>query len=120
MLMKRILLLNIVIILTGFSFSYGGTSVAGTYRCWSYNVSGGAGSCRLSPPMILNPDGTYQMSSERGTYTVKGDTIILSESKIRGPGKLQNGNQIVFEYSYKGLNHTVTYLCQDCVAIPKK
>jgi hypothetical protein len=53
------------------------------------------------------------MSSERGTYTVKGDQIVLSESQIRGPGRLQGGNQIVFEYSYRGQPHTVTYLKQD-------
>lgn len=65
---------------------------------------------------MLRTDGTYQVSSERGTYSVKNDQIILSESKIRGPGRLQNGNQIVFEYEYNGWKHTVTYLCGDCVA----
>lgn len=90
------------------------SSIAGTYRCRSYNVSGGGGSCKLAPIMVLKPDGTYNMSSEHGTYKVKGDQIFLSESKIRGPGKIMAGNQIVFEYSYRGLQHTVTYGCQDC------
>ena len=88
--------------------------VPGQYRCWSYNVSGGGGSCRLAPPLVLNSDGTYQMSSERGTYKVQGAKVILSESRIRGPGTLQDGNRIVFEYDYKGMHHTVTYACQRC------
>lgn len=83
--------------------------LAGTYRCWSFNV-GGAGRRCTSPPLVLHPDGTYEMSSERGTYTVEGDDVILSESKIRGRGHLQGGNQIVFEYDFQGLRHRVTYL----------
>lgn len=84
--------------------------IAGSYRCWHYNVSGGFGNCRLAPPIILNTDGTYSMSSEKGTYKITGSTILLSESKIRGPGTIVEGNKIRFEYSYKGLQHTVTYL----------
>lgn len=94
-----------------------GSSVAGTYRCRSFNV-GGAGRRCTSPPLVLHPDGTYQMSSERGTYTVEGDQVILSESKIRGPGRLQGGNEIVFEYEYRGLRHTVAYMRQEGAAIP--
>ncbi|MDP2646254.1 MAG: hypothetical protein Q8P24_15045 [Desulfobacterales bacterium] len=90
------------------------SSLVGMYRCRSYNVSGGGGSCRLAPPMVLNSDGTYNMSSEHGTYEIKDDQIFLSKSKIRGPGKIKAGHQIVFEYSYRGLQHTVTYGCQDC------
>jgi hypothetical protein len=58
------------------------------------------------------------MSSERGTYTVQGEQIVLSASTIRGPGRIQQGNQIVFEYAYQGKQHTVTYACQDCVSAP--
>lgn len=94
-------------------------SVAGRYRCWSYNVSGGGGSCRMAPPLVLHQDGTYEMSSERGTYTVEGDRIALSKSAIRGPGRLQNGNQIVFDYNHRGRRHTVTYLCQECAPSPE-
>ena len=90
------------------------SQTAGQYRCWSYNVSGGGGSCRLAPPLVLNSDGTYQMSSEKGTYKVQDGRLVLSESKIRGPGKLQGGNRIIFEYDYKGMRHTVTYACQSC------
>lgn len=85
--------------------------VAGSYRCYSYNVSGGGGGdCRLFAPIVLNTNGTYSVSSEKGTYTVKGDIITLSESKLRGPGKLIGGTQIRFEYDYNGWHHTITYL----------
>lgn len=86
------------------------SSLSGTYRCWSYNVQGAGKSC-TSPPLVLHSDGTYSMSSEQGTYSVNGDFITLSESKIRGSGKiLENGMQIRFEYEYNGWTHTVTYL----------
>ncbi len=89
-------------------------SIAGNYRCVSYNVSGGGGSCRLAPPLTLNPDGTYRMSSERGAWRVVGDRVHLSESKIRGPGRLAQDNRIIFEYTYRGWQHTITYRCTDC------
>jgi hypothetical protein len=92
-------------------------SIAGTYRCWSFNV-GGAGRRCTSPPIVLHPDGTYEISSEWGTYSVLGDQVVLSESKIRGPGRLQGGNQIVFEYEYRGLPHTVTYVRQEDAPAP--
>lgn len=86
-------------------------SLAGSYRCWSYNVSGsGGGDCRLYAPIVLTAQGTYSMSSEQGTYTVSGTIINLSESKIRGPGTLVGGTQIRFEYDYNGWHHVITYL----------
>lgn len=88
-----------------------GARLAGRYDCWMQNVGGSGGHCATgTPPIILNADGTYSMSREKGTYTVKGDTVVLSESKLRGPGHLRDGNKIVFEYDYQGLHHTVTYL----------
>ncbi|HYD78181.1 MAG TPA: hypothetical protein VEC06_00090 [Paucimonas sp.] len=86
----------------------------GTYRCWSYNVSGGGGTCRLAPPIVINPDGTYQESRTSGTYQASGGRITFSESKIRGSGHIADHNRIVFEYDYNGRRHTVTYLCQEC------
>lgn len=85
--------------------------LTGTYRCWQYNVDGAGGSCRLVPPFVFEADYTYAMSSEKGTYTVAGTTLNLSESQIRGPGTiLENGNQIRFEYDYSGRHTVVTYL----------
>lgn len=88
-------------------------SLSGTYRCWSFNV-GGIGQKCTSPPIVFTADGSYTMSSERGTYTANGDTVVLSESKIRGPGTLlEDKRQIRFEYTYNGLAQTVTYLKQE-------
>ena len=113
---RLVLVSFIALVVTGMSPAVGhaGTAVAGAYRCWSYNVSGGGGSCRMAPPLVLHPDGTYQMSSEQGTYTVSGDHITLSASTLRGPGRMQHGHQIVFTYLYRGWQHTITYRCQDC------
>ena len=84
------------------------TGVAGTYRCASFNVDGRGGRC-TSPPLVLQTGGQYQMSSEHGTYTVRNNRIFLSESRIRGAGRLQGDTEIVFEYTYRGLPQTVTY-----------
>ena len=89
-------------------FAMGATSeIAGTYRCVSQNVGGAGGRCS-SPPLILNVDGTYQMSSEHGSYRIAGNRLYLSESRLRGAGQI-SGNELIFEYSYHGLNQTVTY-----------
>ncbi|GEM_PF-6150038 len=86
-------------------------SLDGSYRCWSYNVSGGgSGNCRLFAPIVLKSNGTYSVSSERGTYKVKGSIITLSKSKLRGAGKIIDGNKIRFEYDYNSRHHVVTYL----------
>lgn len=88
----------------------------GTYRCWSYNVSGGGGNCRLSPPIVLRADGTYQESSTSGTYRIEGNRIHFSKSTVRGAGEITGENRITFEYDYRDWHHTVTYLCQECSA----
>lgn len=81
--------------------------LAGTYRCASFNVGGRGGRC-TGPPLILRADRTYQMSSEKGRYAVSNGRVVLSASKIRGSGHIL-GNEIVFQYQYAGLAHTVTY-----------
>jgi hypothetical protein len=81
--------------------------IAGTYRCVSQNVGGAGGRC-TSPPLLLNVDRTYQMSSEHGSYRIAGNRLYLSESRLRGTG-LISGNDLIFEYSYHGLMQTVTY-----------
>lgn len=86
-----------------------------TYRCWISNVEGIAGKC-TSPAFVLKKNGTYTMSSEKGTYTAKGDKIYFSESKLRGAGTFQeNKQQIVFNYKYNGRQQIVTYLTLDNV-----
>lgn len=88
----------------------------GVYRCSSYNVSGGGGSCRNMPRLVLNADGTYQYSSTRGRWSVRNDSLVLSQSTLWGPGKLLGGNTIRFEYDYRGWHHVVTWVCTDCAS----
>ncbi len=81
---------------------------AGTYRCARVNINGEARQCD-SPPMVLNPDGTYRIWGEEGTYKIRKDRLILSHSKKRGPGHIQPNHEIVFAFTYKGKKHEVTF-----------
>ena len=93
-------------------------SVAGTYRCWMFNVAGAGKRCTNSA-LVLKENGQYMMGNEKGTYKIKNGKIILSESKFRGSGQFQeHGNQIMFEYTYRGWPQTVTYLKQDLGGVP--
>jgi hypothetical protein len=87
----------------------------GVYRCWSFEISGGAGNCRLSPPITIRADGTYDDIATQGTWRVRGNRITFSESNSRGPGLVKD-NRIVFEYDFRGMRHKVTYACQECAA----
>jgi hypothetical protein len=109
---KRILVS--LLLLFGAGAAQAGSVPAGTYRCWQYNVSGGGGTCRFASPIELNADGTYKESRTVGTYEVREGRVYFSKSTIRGPGRLEGGNRIRFEYDYKGFHHDVTYLCRDC------
>lgn len=86
-------------------------ALVGSYRCRSYNVSGGGGgNCRLMPPIILKKDGTYSISSERGTFKVKKRKLMLSAGKIRGKGSLSADNKAMsFTYLYRGWKHVIVY-----------
>jgi hypothetical protein len=88
--------------------------VAGTYRCASYTVSGGGGSCRTFQPLVLQPDGTYEHSSTRGSWTVQDGRLYLSESKLWGPGEILGSDTLRFQYEYRGWRHTVTWVCAEC------
>ncbi|MBI2314027.1 MAG: PDZ domain-containing protein [Betaproteobacteria bacterium] len=88
----------------------------GTYRCASYNVSGGGGSCRNFQPLVLHPDGAYQYSSTRGQWRVQGGRLVLSESTLWGPGEIIGQDTLRFEYDYRGWHHVVTWVCQECGA----
>lgn len=93
---------------------------SGTYRCSSYNVSGGGGSCRHLSPLKLNADGSYQHSSTRGRWSVRNGKLLLSGSKLWGAGKILGRDTLRFEYDYRGWRHVVTWVCQGCaVAEPR-
>lgn len=87
---------------------YGQSQVAGTYHCAGLDVNGRSGPCN-SPSLTLYADGNYQIWGEQGTYTVQGDRLYLSQSKKRGPGRLQGANEIVFEYIYRRQKYRVTF-----------
>lgn len=108
--MKKILLSMLMAIFLLSGQALFAESLSGTYRCWHFNVGGKGGACK-SPPILFYPDGRYKMSSEMGTYEVNGNKVTLSESQHRGAGTI-SGEQIQFEYDYKGLHQTVTYLRQ--------
>lgn len=86
----------------------------GTYRCSAYNVSGGGGSCRNMPSLVLDPDGSYRFSSTRGRWSSDGGKLLLSEDRLWGTGELLGSNTVRFEYDYRGWHHTVTWVCQKC------
>lgn len=89
--------------------------MSGTYRCSSYNVSGGGGSCRTMPRLVLDPDGSYRFSSTRGQWSSRKDgQVVLSESRLWGPGTVVAPTTLRFEYDYNGWRHVVTWVCQDC------
>ncbi|MBA4368123.1 MAG: hypothetical protein C0403_10860 [Desulfobacterium sp.] len=90
-----------------------GGLIAGTYRCSSYNVSGGGGSCRTMQPLLLDPDGTYQYSSTRGHWSIQNGKLFLSDSKLWGDGAILGNDTIRFEYDYRGLRHVVTWICRE-------
>jgi len=90
----------------------------GTFRCVSFNVGGAGGRCTNAPPIDIRPDGSYSESSTTGRYTISNGRILFSQSTIRGPGELIDDNTIRFQYTYKGLAHTATYLCAGCSGTP--
>src|SRR3989338_3222305 len=92
------------------------TLAPGSYRCASYNVSGGGGSCRNMPRLFLNPDGSYQFSSTRGRWSVQGGKLVLSESRLWGAGEILGHDTIRFEYDYRGWRQVVTWSCQACAS----
>lgn len=89
--------------------------MVGTYRCRMFNVAGAGKRC-TSPALVLKDNGRYTMGSEKGTWAYEGGELVLSASKIRGPGKVQvgaNGMRVIFEYTYQKWPHVVTYERQD-------
>ena len=88
-------------------------SLAGTFRCWQFNVDGYGGSCRTLSPIVLAADGSYSISTTTGKYTVTAGTITLSESQYWGAGMVkESGQQIYFNYTYQNKHYEVTYLRQ--------
>jgi hypothetical protein len=121
--MKRLWM--IVALCAGVLMSAGGHARAqssallpGSYRCLSYNVSGGGGSCANMPRLTLNPDGAYEYSSTRGRWSLHDGRLVLSASEFWGPGAIVGRDTVRFEYDYRGWHHVVTWVCQGCTTVP--
>jgi hypothetical protein len=57
----------------------------------------------------MNPDGSYQMLAEHGTYEIlRGHWLVLSATKNHGRARL-NGKEIIFEFFSAGKKSTITY-----------
>jgi hypothetical protein len=82
--------------------------VAGTYRCTGVEIGRRQARC-TSPPLTLYADGCYRIWGEEGTYRVRGRLLLLSQSKKRGHGRLGPNRQLVFNFTYKGQKHRVTF-----------
>ena len=100
------------------ALAQGGTLTPGSYRCASYNVSGGGGSCRNMPRLLLHADQSYQFSSTQGRWLAQDGRLQLSESKLWGPGQILGPDTVRFDYDYRGWHHTVTWICQPCGSAP--
>lgn len=84
------------------------SQVAGTYRCMTIQAGTKSRPC-TSPSLVLYADGSYEIWGEEGTYTVQGKWVILSHSKKRGPGRLQPGRRIIFEFHTRGKKTEVIF-----------
>jgi hypothetical protein len=83
--------------------------LAGKYRCVKIEFDRQSGACQ-SPPLILSSDGSYQIWGERGTYqVVRGQWLVLSHSKRRGMGHIENPHEIIFEYRVDKRTYRVTF-----------
>lgn len=83
--------------------------LAGKYRCVKIEFDRLSGACQ-SPPLILSSNGSYQIWGERGTYQVmNGQWLVLSHSKRRGVGHIENPHEIIFEYRVNGRTCRVTF-----------
>lgn len=75
--------------------------VAGRYVCSEAKIAGKSVTC-TSPPLVLNSDGSYQLRGLEGHYSVRGQWLVLSRTKIPSRGELQTGHRIIFRYRDHG------------------
>lgn len=104
-----------IVILLGLAFVCLGTpahaapALSGTYRCVSVEVGGKLRRCK-APSLEMNPDGSYQILSEHGTYEIlKGHWLVLSAAKNHGRARLDGSRQIIFEFISHGKKSKITY-----------
>lgn len=84
-------------------------SLSGTYKCVSVEIAGKTHQCK-APALEMNPDGSYQILSERGTYEIlKGHWLVLSAAKNHGRARLDGSREIIFEFLSGGKKSKITY-----------
>lgn len=80
--------------------------LVGTWACQSMNVGAYTGRpCRLEPWLRLNAGGSYEWSSEKGTWEYTNRTLTLS--KRTGSGRLNADGKLVFEYDLNAKHYTL-------------
>jgi hypothetical protein len=104
-----------VLILGAVGLVFGGTPVraesylSGTYTCVSVEIAGKVHRCK-APSLEMNPDGSYQILAERGTYEIlRGHWLILSAAKNHERARLDGSKKIIFEYVSGGRKNKITY-----------
>jgi len=85
------------------------STLAGKYLCVRVELGNHSDRCQ-SPELVLHRDGTYEIWGEHGTYSVvQGQWLVLSHSKRRGLGHVEDPREIVFEYRMDGKVCRVTF-----------
>ena len=62
--------------------------------------------CRMEPWLHLNSGGSYEWSSDKGTWEYKNKTLTLS--KRSGSGHLNADGKLIFEYDLNGKHYVLT------------
>lgn len=84
-------------------------SLSGTYRCVSVEIAGKTHPCN-APSLEMNPDGSYQMLDEHGTYEIlSGHWLVLSQSKNHGRALLSGSKEIIFDFVSGGKRSKIIY-----------
>jgi hypothetical protein len=104
-----------LLIIGAMSLIFSGTPVraqsylSGTYNCVSVEFAGKIHRCK-APSLEMNPDGSYQILAERGTYEIlRGHWLILSAAKNHGRARLDGSKEIIFEFVSGGKKSKITY-----------
>ncbi len=107
--LARILILGSAVLIFGTRPAHAQANLSGTYRCVSVEVAGKAHPCK-APSLEMNPDGSYQMLTEHGTYEIlRGHWLVLSAAKNHGRARLVGGKQIIFEFVSGGKQSRIVY-----------
>jgi hypothetical protein len=83
--------------------------LSGTFDCQTVEVDGKSSPCK-APSLELKSDGSYEMLSEKGSYQINGNWLVLSSSKKGGKARLDSDSKkIIFEFFSGGKKSRVTY-----------